>query len=287
MQSIIFLHVRIILGDDSESSSDDASMCESKEDEDTSDPEIIAVHISGSDESDGCDEVEGNSSPGLLQWILIIFFKIQFKYYLTKCAASAILSFIFLIFRFIGHPLSGVFPKNVDNAMCAMKCQSSISKTMYVVCPKEKCNALYVIGEHPLTCTKASFHKVCGARLGYEHCLSHGKVKWIPYKKFQFIKPSSWLQHMYQSSEFLDLIELWKTKPDSNLMEDVYDGKLWNDMNSHGLFTDNNIGLMLNVDWFKPLKHSEHKVAAIMLTVLNLPREERFKKRWTIVAGIS
>ena len=92
---------------------------------------------------------------------------------------------------------------------------------------------------------------------------------------------------MYQSSEFLDLIELWKTKPDSNLMEDVYDGKLWNDMNSHGLFTDNNIGLMLNVDWFKPLKHSEHKVAAIMLTVLNLPREERFKKRWTIVAGIS
>ena len=52
MQSIIFLHVRIILGDDSESSSDDASMCESKEDEDTSDPEIIAIgeaHISGSD----------------------------------------------------------------------------------------------------------------------------------------------------------------------------------------------------------------------------------------------
>ena len=46
-----------------------------------------------------------------------------------------------------------------------------------------------------------------------------------------------------------------------------------------------NLGLMMNVDWFKPFKRSEYKVAGIMLTVLNLPREERFKKKWTILAG--
>ena len=40
---------------------------------------------------------------------------------------------------------------------------------------------------------------------------------------------------------------------------------------------------MLNVDWFRPFKRSNYKVAAIMLTVLNLPREERSKKRWTII----
>lgn len=37
---------------------------------------------------------------------------------------------------------------------------------------------------------------------------------------------------------------------------------------------------LMNVDWFKPFK-----VAGILLTVLNLPREERFKKKWTILAG--
>ena len=47
-----------------------------------------------------------------------------------------------------------------------------------------------------------------------------------------------------------------------------------------------NLALMLNVDWFRPFKRSEYKVAAIMMTVLNLPLEERYKKKWTIIAGI-
>lgn len=46
------------------------------------------------------------------------------------------------------------------------------------------------------------------------------------------------------------------------------------------------IAFMMNVDWYKPFKRSEYKVAAIMMTVLNLPRHERFKKKWTIIAGI-
>ena len=38
------------------------------------------------------------------------------------------------------------------------------------------------------------------------------------------------------------------------------------------------LGLMMNVDWHKPFKHKEYKVAGIFLTLLNLPREERNKK---------
>ena len=48
----------------------------------------------------------------------------------------------------------------------------------------------------------------------------------------------------------------------------------------------NNLGLLINVDWFKPFKRSEYKVAALMLTVLNLPRQERFRKKWTMIVGI-
>ena len=47
------------------------------------------------------------------------------------------------------------------------------------------------------------------------------------------------------------------------------------------------VGFMMSVDWFRPFKWSEYKVhvAAILLSVLNLPREERLKKKWTVIAG--
>ena len=47
-----------------------------------------------------------------------------------------------------------------------------------------------------------------------------------------------------------------------------------------------NIGLLLNIDWFKPFDHTEYKVSTLMMSVINLPRSGRFKKRWTMVLGI-
>ena len=64
-------------------------------------------------------------------------------------------------------------------------------------------------------------------------------------------------------------------------------GHIWQKFASQGFFDSKfNLALMLNVDWFRPFKRSEYKVAAITMTVLNLPREERYKKKWTIIAGI-
>ena len=33
----------------------------------------------------------------------------------------------------------------------------------------------------------------------------------------------------------------------------------------------------MNVDWYRPFKRDEYKVAGIFLSVVNLPREERLK----------
>lgn len=43
---------------------------------------------------------------------------------------------------------------------------------------------------------------------------------------------------------------------------------------------------MLNVDWFQPFKHTNYSVGAIYLSVLNLPREERFKRENIMLIGI-
>ena len=79
----------------------------------------------------------------------------------------------------------------------------------------------------------------------------------------------------------------------SDEKQDVYDGEIWKEFLENPLDTSvpflsnqNNIGLMLNVDRFKPFKRSEYKVADLMMTVLNLPRAEKFKERWTMILGI-
>ncbi len=92
---------------------------------------------------------------------------------------------------------------------------------------------------------------------------------------------------MFTSKEFVTLLESYSgiNFPSSVLM-DVKDGRIWSEFVANGFLCGKyNLGLMMNVDWFKPFKRSEYKVAGIMLTVLNLPREERFKKKWTILAG--
>ncbi|KAL5470788.1 hypothetical protein EMCRGX_G028807 [Ephydatia muelleri] len=83
------------------------------------------------------------------------------------------------------------------------------------------------------------------------------------------------------------------TDPTGNEMKDVFDGQMWKDFLMDPLqptsplpCDNNNIGLLLNVDWFKPFKRSEYKVSAIMMTVLNLPRSERFKSKWTMILGV-
>ena len=42
----------------------------------------------------------------------------------------------------------------------------------------------------------------------------------------------------------------------------------------------------MNVDWFKPFKHSEYKVGGIYLNILNLPRTQRYKTKWTMLIGL-
>lgn len=70
---------------------------------------------------------------------------------------------------------------------------------------------------------------------------------------------------------------------------DVYDGDVWKCFNGekYDFFTvERNFGVMLNVDCFQPFKHTNYSVGAIYLTILNLPRTERFKKKNIILIGL-
>lgn len=98
---------------------------------------------------------------------------------------------------------------------------------------------------------------------------------------------------MFRNEAFCELLhEGCNRSSTEGLLGDVKDGNVWKTFcdpldATKTFFSDtNNIGLLLNIDWFKPFARSEYKVSAIMMSVLNLPREERFKPKWTIILGI-
>ena len=189
-----------------------------------------------------------------------------------------------MILAIIKHPLHLFFPTTLTSAVQNADIHTVMDKKIYSVCPNEKCFALHNVGEQ--NCNSTIFGRLCGTSLGYRRRLSHGRQKWTAYKKFQFVAPSTWLKKFYTSEEFVSLLEYPSVRSDS-ILKDVKDGHIWQKFASQGFFDSKfNLALMLNVDWFRPFKRSEYKVAAIMMTVLNLPREERYKKKWTIMAGI-
>ena len=70
----------------------------------------------------------------------------------------------------------------------------------------------------------------------------------------------------------------------------MYDGDIWKEfLQPDGvpfLSVPNNFAFQLNVDWFKPFKHTQHSEGAIYMTVMNLPRKERFLQENVILVGV-
>ena len=99
------------------------------------------------------------------------------------------------------------------------------------------------------------------------------------------------LQEFLKRPGFADKCEEHKKYTrDSNLLGDVYDGRVWkNFRNAEGkpfFDTPNTFGCMLNLDWFQPFKDSVYSVGVICLSFLNLPPQERNKEENIAVVGI-
>jgi len=94
---------------------------------------------------------------------------------------------------------------------------------------------------------------------------------------------------LFRRKGFWESCQEWRNrKAEEGLYRDVYDGKVWKEQEAEGYFDSApfSLGLMLNIDWFKPFKHRKYSVGAIYLTVLNLPRKERYLKENMILVGI-
>ncbi|XP_056016818.1 uncharacterized protein LOC130053518 [Ostrea edulis] len=282
---------------------------------DDSEEELWDFDLSAHFKEDVDDHVERDRTDMLIASLLKVLLRWQLLFYVSDLAFS----YLLLLFKSVLYLVSSTseniqklykkFPSNLYQLHKIISFEKDIFLKK-VVCPK--CYALYDIPDcsdevegmqiskkysnvvspnHAL----AHFRRPCGEIL-LKTVLTNSKTNLVPKKTFCYQSIKDSLQTLVNRDGFEDLCELWRTRnvPDYILM-DVFDGDLWNDFNGGGgggggnttFFTaERNYGIMLNVDWFQPFKNTNYSVGAIYLTILNLPRSQRFKKENIILVGL-
>ena len=121
--------------------------------------------------------------------------------------------------------------------------------------------------------------------------LSSGKKIYCPLKVYCYIPLIYYFEKLLNRPGLCDLCDRWKCTPSQKgLYRDVYDGRVWEKFKVYNgesfLLSKFTYGLMLNIDWFQPCKHTQYSVGAIYLTIMNLPRDIRFKQENVILVGL-
>lgn len=79
---------------------------------------------------------------------------------------------------------------------------------------------------------------------------------------------------------------LWRKRESGHVICDVYEGHKWASMipwlDEEGYTS---LLLQFNIDWFCPYTNVPYSFGAIYATILNLPREIRFKEENVLIVG--
>ena len=137
--------------------------------------------------------------------------------------------------------------------------------------------------------------RTCGALLLRHRRAKNGDSFLAPKEVFAFRSIKDSLRDMFRRPGFADKCNEWKQQSDSDnrpadgVWTDIFDEKLFKDFlvvngedflrGRHGL------AFQLFVDWYQPFKHTQYSLGVMMLSILNLPRDQRYKKENVIISG--
>ena len=176
-----------------------------------------------------------------------------------------------------------------------------LNKTViFAVCSNPKCSALYDLNDisvgrsgqqKPALCKKKIWGKKCSTELSFEKKLSFGGAKMVPFKTFPFLPPSEWIRTYFKQEQFLSLIKN-RPEPSSTDYKDIWDGNILQQfMVDPGdgrplLKCKTNLALLLYLDFFNPFQQAVYSCGALYISVLNIPKSQRFKTKWTMLTGL-
>ena len=140
---------------------------------------------------------------------------------------------------------------------------------------------------HPQQCHR----KPCGAILMKEIKYASGRKSFFPKRVFCYQSLINSLQDLLLSPSFSEKCELWRCKQVvPGVYTDIFDGRVWKEFQVVDgvpfLSVPGNYALQINVDWFAPFKHTAHSEGAIYMSVLNLPRKERYLQENVMLIGV-
>ena len=283
--------------------------------DDNSTPQLMWEDTEEPSSMDNVVEDHPNMHTFLL-W-LYTFFLLMFQtlFRLSDTALNVLLSFFAMFFCSLSR-ISLVFPQAFldglpRNVKAARNLASSNRNSLqhYVCCPschfiyeKKKCIVQGENGEmESLRCTYTKFpnhpqlHRrtKCNTLLMKKIKLTSGKISLQPCLVYCYKSVIESLQELISRSTFVEKCELWRktsTGIEEGLFPDVFNGQIWQDFLSPDgipfLSVANNYAFQLNVDWFQPFDHTQHSEGAIYMTVMNLPRHERFLSENVILVGV-
>lgn len=242
----------------------------------------------------------------LIRWFVVFICMWQTMFTISDVAVTLLLKFLAAFFQLMASltstPLFVALAAGMPATMYLMRKylkSDSESITKYVVCPScfslyqfERCFHEDSMGEKlPKKCWFVKFPNhpqlncrlPCSTPLLTKVHMSGGKVKYVPRYSYAYQSLKVSLQRLLYRSGFAEQPEHWLNRQyKEGFMSDVYDGKVWKDFNSekYSNFLRNNrcYGLMLNFDFFQPYKHSPDSYGVFYMTLMNLPRAERFKQ---------
>ena len=247
-------------------------------------------------DQESCENVNRTKHSTLVTWLVYLIATLQRKHYISNTAIAVLLKILSLVFVVLSrmYPQLSDIPNLLPTTMYSLrgflKTETGSFKR-YVSCPN--CHEVHNYKDCIKRCgTKETSEKCsCGTLLLKPVKSTTGKVFLCPLKTFCYMPIKNSLQELLNRPGFHDACESWRTRNVvEGTMSDVYDGKIWMEFQEYKgkpfLSQPFTYGLMLNVDWFKPYKHLEYSVGAIYLTIMNLPRQVRFKQENVLLVGL-
>ena len=274
----------------------------------SSDGESIDM-VEADEESES--ETDSDNDVDVTQHLIRIFFLLwQSLYCVSDGAVDHLLQFLKALLQSLGKfsefclNLSQKNSKGIDNLrkyyghnqkytkfVVCLKCKSLYGYSDCVVTIEgEKRSKLCCFVEFPRH-SKPNLRKECGQALLKHVKNSHGEVKLVPYKTYNYQSLKSALKWCVSRPDFEKKCEEWRSRViPEDVMTEIYDGRIWKEFcdpeKYNFLNHPNNYALMLNVDLFQPYTHVNYSVGAVYLVFLNLPVQERFKRGNVILVGL-
>lgn len=265
-------------------------------------PEIEFEFSSSDSEEDQSSAFEACQSTAvkkavssILQW--------SAKFRVSDAGASELFSLLHTSFSVVDsdnqtHNSSSSLPNTLEKAVATMNPGKQPKISELLVCLK--CHSVYGDwhGVQISHCTHVaapqhvhqSRRGSCGAAL-----FQQGSVR-RPIMVFPYISLIESLHAFLSRPGFAKACRAIATQVHgtSGLLCDVHDGKVWLEfatVEGKPFLQESspaclNLALQLNVDWFQPFKHTVYSVGAIYVSILNLPRDMRYKVNNTILVGV-